>query len=345
MCGIIGYAGNRKASEVILAGLKRLEYRGYDSAGLAVADKNLKIFKDKGEIDHLASVMPEMKGSFGIGHTRWATHGRPLKNNAHPMMDCKGEIALVHNGIIENNMTLREELMKRGHVFGSETDTEVAVHLLEEFYDGDLEEAMRKTVARLKGSYALVAIHTKEKGKVVAARMVSPLVIGLGKGENFFASDVPAILEYTDRMVYLLDGEIASITKDAVKLQDFEGNAIERGWETVDMSLKGAEKGGYEHFMLKEIFEQPQVIQDTLIGANLSNENGYFSEFTPDTIKIIACGTSYHAGFIGKHMFEEMARTPTTVVLASEYRFSSATSAEPLVIGITQSGETSDTLA
>lgn len=345
MCGIIGYTGDRQAQEVILAGLKRLEYRGYDSAGVGIVDAELKIFKDKGEIDHLESAMPEIRGNYGIGHTRWATHGQPLKNNSHPMTDCKGKLALVHNGIIENFITLKEELMKRGHVFKSETDTEVAVHLLEENYDGDLETAVRKTVAQLKGSYAIAALHADEKGKVVAARMISPLVVGMGRGENFIASDVPAILEYTDRMIYLLDGEIVSITKDEVKIQDFEGKPIKRSWERVDMSLEGAEKGGYQHFMLKEIFEQPKVIQDTLIGASLSTEDGYTSAFAPDAIKIIACGTSYHAGYVGKHLFEEIAKIPTTVELASEYRFSSMTASQPLIIGITQSGETSDTLA
>jgi glucosamine--fructose-6-phosphate aminotransferase (isomerizing) len=345
MCGIIGYTGNREAMEIILAGLRRLEYRGYDSAGIAISNGKLEIVKDKGDIAHLEEVLPKMKGVTGIGHTRWATHGQPMKNNAHPMTDCKGEIALVHNGIIENNVALREELMKRGHVFRSETDTEVATHLLEENFTGDLEEAVRKTVARLHGSFAIVVMHLKDKGKIVGARMISPLVLGVGKGENFLASDVPAILEYTDRMIYLLDGEIATITKDMIKIQDFEGKEIKRSWETVEMSLEGAEKGGYKHFMLKEIFEQPRVVQDTLLGANLSSESGYYFNYSPDSIKIIACGTSYHAGGVGKYMFEEIARIPTTVELASEYRFSSVTSARPLVIGISQSGETTDTLA
>jgi glucosamine--fructose-6-phosphate aminotransferase (isomerizing) len=345
MCGIIGYTGDRQAREVIMAGLKRLEYRGYDSAGVGIVDDKLTLFKDKGEIDHLEDSMPEIKGSYGIGHTRWATHGPPIKNNAHPMTDCTGKFALVHNGIIENYVVLKERLMKRGHVFRSETDTEVAVHLLEENYEGDLEDAVRKTVAELEGSYAIAILHSEEKGKIVGARMISPLVVGTGRNENFLASDVPAILEYTDRMIYLLDGEIVSITKDKVSIQDFEGNPIKRTWERVDMTLEGAEKGGYEHFMLKEIFEQPKVIQDTLIGTRLSTEDGYTTGFTPDNITVIACGTSYHAGFVGKHLFEEIAKTPTTVELASEYRFSSTTASRPLVIGVTQSGETTDTLA
>jgi len=345
MCGIIGYTGNRQARDVILSGLKRLEYRGYDSAGLAIGNGSLNIFKDKGDLDHLMEIIPVMRGKYGIGHTRWATHGPPMKNNSHPMVDCKGELALVHNGIIENNMALREELMKRGHVFRSETDTEVAAHLLEEVYEGNLEKAMQKMVARLQGSYALAAVHVKENGKIVGARNISPLVVGAGKRENFLASDVPAILDYTDKMVYLLDREIVTLTRENVKITDFNGKEIKRTWQRVDMTIEGAEKGGYDHFMLKEIFEQPEAIQNTIIGANLNAESGYSIDMAPDTVKIIACGTSYHAGYVGKYMLEELARIPTTVELASEYRFSSDTTSQPLVIGISQSGETTDTLS
>jgi glucosamine--fructose-6-phosphate aminotransferase (isomerizing) len=345
MCGIIGYTGNRQARDVIIAGLKRLEYRGYDSAGIVIGNGSLNLFKDKGDLDHLIGILPAMRGKYGIGHTRWATHGRPMKNNSHPIFDCKGDIALVHNGIIENNVALREELMKKGHVFRSETDTEVAVHLIEEYYSGNLETAMRKTVARLQGSYALAAVHVKENGKVVGARNISPLVVGIGKRENFLASDVPALLDYTDRMIYLLDGEIVTLTKESVRITDFKGKEIKRSWQRVDMTLEGAEKGGYDHFMLKEIFEQPTAIQNTIIGANLNSESGYSIDLLPDTVKIIACGTSYHAGYIGKYMIEELARIPTTVELASEYRFSSGTSGRPLVLGISQSGETTDTLS
>ena len=345
MCGIIGYTGNRQARDIIISGLKRLEYRGYDSAGIVVGNGTLDLIKDKGGMEHLESILPEMKGKYGIGHTRWATHGPPLKNNSHPHFDCNEEIALVHNGIIENNVTLREELMKRGHVFRSETDTEVIVHLLEELYDGNLEEAMLKVVSRLEGSYAVAVIHGKEKGKIVGVRNISPLVVGIGKKENFLASDVPAILEYTDRMIYLLDREIVTLTREDVKIMNFEGEPVKRSWQKIEMNLEGAEKSGYEHFMLKEIFEQPDVIMDTLLGANLSTENGYSLDLRPDTIKIIACGTSYHAGYVGKYMFEEFANTPTTVEIASEYRFSSTTTSNPLIIGISQSGETSDTLA
>jgi glucosamine--fructose-6-phosphate aminotransferase (isomerizing) len=345
MCGIIGYTGNRQARDVIISGLKRLEYRGYDSAGVAIGNGALKLFKDKGDMDHMISIMPEMRGKYGIGHTRWATHGPPMKNNSHPMVDCKDKMAIVHNGIIENNVTLREELMKRGHVFRSETDTEVAVHLLEEFYDGNLEDAVRKTVAELEGSFAIAAMHVDEPGKIVGARNISPLVVGVGKRENFLASDVPAVLEYTDRMIYLLDEEIVTLTKDSIKIMDFQGKPVKRDWQKVEMTLEGAEKGGYEHFMLKEIFEQPKVIQDTIIGANLNAESGYSINMKPEEIKIIACGTSYHAGYVGKYILEELAHIPTSVELASEYRFSSDTHTTPLVIGISQSGETSDTLS
>jgi len=344
MCGIIGYTGNRQARDIIISGLKRLEYRGYDSAGIVIGNGKLQLIKDKGGMAHLDSIVPEMNGQYGIGHTRWATHGPPLKNNSHPHFDCKEQIALVHNGIIENNVALREELMKKGHVFRSETDSEVAVHLLEEFYVDNLEEAMQKTVARLEGSYALAAIHASEKGKIVGARNISPLVVGVGKKENFLASDVPAILEYTDRMIYLLDREIVILTKEEIRIMDFDGAPVSRQWQKVKMNIEGAEKSGYKHFMLKEIFEQPDVIVDTLIGANLNTENGYSLNLQPDTIKIIACGTSYHAGYVGKYLFEEFARTPTTVEIASEYRFSSATTSNPLIIGISQSGETTDTL-
>ena len=267
MCGIVGYVGGKQAQGLIMHALKRLEYRGYDSAGLAVIDDGLEIFKDKGEIDRIIELMPEMKGNLGIGHTRWATHGPPVRKNAHPFKDCKDKFAVVHNGIIENFMSLKEELIGEGHKFTSDTDTEVVAHLLEKHYSGDLEETMKVVVSMLKGSYAIVAIAADEPDKIVAARMISPLILGIGENENFVASDVPAVLEYTDRMVYLLDGEIATVTSDNYKIQTFDGEPVEREWDYVDMTLDGAEKGGYEHFMLKEIFEQPKAIHNTLIGA------------------------------------------------------------------------------
>ncbi|MCK5038291.1 MAG: class II glutamine amidotransferase, partial [Thermoplasmata archaeon] len=254
MCGIIGYTGSKAAKDILLKSLKRLEYRGYDSAGIAVVDDELNVFKDKGDMDHLMSITPDFKGTMGIGHTRWATHGKPLKNNSHPFKGCKGEFAIVHNGIIENFNELKDELMKKGHVFTSETDTEVIVHLLEENYDGVLEEAIRKVVKLLKGSFAIAAISRAEKDKVVGARMISPLIVGVGDNENFIASDVPAILEYTNTMIYLLDEEIVTVSHDSIDIMTFDGTPVERESQIVDMTLDGAEKGGYEHFMLKEIF-------------------------------------------------------------------------------------------
>ncbi len=344
MCGIIGYIGTKAARDIVLRALKRLEYRGYDSAGVAVVNEKLNIFKDKGDIDHLMEIIPDFKGSLGMGHTRWATHGPPMKNNAHPFEDCKGKFAVVHNGIIDNFISLKDELIDEGHIFSSETDTEVIVHLLEKYYDSNLEEAVKKTVARLEGSFAIVALTPLEKDKIVGARMISPLIVGVGHGENFIASDVPAILEYTNRMVYLLDEEIVTVTKDSIDIQTFDGSPVEREWQRVDMTLDGAEKGGYKHFMLKEIFEQPKAIHNTLLGEVLNLDNNLHNNHISN-IKIIACGTSYHAGLVGKHIIENIANIPTTVEMASEYRFSSDAGERPLIITISQSGETLDTMS
>lgn len=344
MCGIIGYIGTKAARDIVLRALKRLEYRGYDSAGVAVVNEKLNIFKDKGDIDHLMEIIPDFKGSLGMGHTRWATHGPPMKNNAHPFEDCKGKFAVVHNGIIDNFISLKDELIDEGHIFSSETDTEVIVHLLEKYYDSNLEEAVKKTVARLEGSFAIVALTPLEKDKIVGARMISPLIVGVGHGENFIASDVPAILEYTNRMVYLLDEEIVTVTKDSIDIQTFDGSPVEREWQRVDMTLDGAEKGGYKHFMQKEIFEQPKAIHNTLLGEVLNLDNNLHNNHISN-IKIIACGTSYHAGLVGKHIIENIANIPTTVEMASEYRFSSDAGERPLIITISQSGETLDTMS
>ncbi len=343
MCGIIGYTGPKAAKDILLNALKRLEYRGYDSAGIAVINDELNVFKDKGDIDHLINITPDFKGTQGIGHTRWATHGKPIKNNSHPFKGCKGKFAIVHNGIIDNFNELKDELMKEGHIFSSETDTEVIVHLLENYYEDNLEDAMKKVVKRLRGSYAIVAITTFEKDKVVGARMISPLIVGVGHNENFIASDVPAVLEYTNKMIYLLDEEIVAITSKGVEIQTFDGDPVERDWQKVDMTLDGAEKGGYEHFMLKEIFEQPKAIHNTLLGEVL-NFDSYANSNHISNIKIIACGTSYHAGFVGKHIIENLAKIPVTVELASEYRFLADAGERPLVIAISQSGETLDTM-
>jgi glucosamine--fructose-6-phosphate aminotransferase (isomerizing) len=344
MCGIVGYAGHRDALPILLDGLKRLEYRGYDSAGVAIIGSGLQVVKDKGFIANLEAQLPALKGSTGLAHTRWATHGAPSKVNAHPHVDCTGKIALAHNGIIENYASLREKLEARGHKFASQTDTESLVHLIESYYEGDLEAAIRKALHDIRGSYAILAVHADEPGKVIGARNESPLVIGIGPDENFLASDVPALLRYTDRVVYVMDKEMVVITPKGVTLRDLEGNAVRREPQRITWSVEDAEKGGFEHFMLKEIHEAPQAIHETLLGrlANLDLD-GFRSEGIT-SVKLVACGTSYHAALVGKYVFEEIARIPASVELASEYRYSQAPSEQPLVILISQSGETADTL-
>ncbi len=344
MCGIVGYAGRRNALPILLDGLKRLEYRGYDSAGVAVVGSALQVVKDKGFIANLEAQLPALKGTTGFAHTRWATHGPPSKVNAHPHVDCHGKIALAHNGIIENFASLREQLEARGHKFVSQTDTESLVHLIESYYDGDLEEAIRKALHDVHGSYAILAVHADEPGKVVGARNESPLVVGLGPDENFLASDVPALLRYTDRVLYVMDKEMVVITPKGVQVKDLEGRAVEREPQRITWSLEDAEKGGFEHFMLKEIHEGPKAIQETLLGrlANLE-VNGFLSEGVT-SVKLVACGTSYHAALVGKYILEEIARIPASAELASEYRYSQGPSERPLVILISQSGETADTL-
>ena len=344
MCGIVGYAGRRNALPILLDGLKRLEYRGYDSAGVAIVGSALQVVKDKGFIANLEAQLPALKGSTGFAHTRWATHGAPSKVNAHPHVDCTGKIALAHNGIIENFASLREKLEARGHTFVSQTDTESLVHLIESYYDGDLEVAVRKALHDVRGSYAILAVHADEPGKVVGARNESPLVVGLGPDENFLASDVPALLRYTDRVLYVMDKEMVVITPKGVELKDLEGRAVKREPQRITWSLEDAEKGGFEHFMLKEIYEGPKAIQETLLGrlANLE-VNGFLSEGVT-SVKLVACGTSYHAALVGKYILEEIARIPASAELASEYRYSQGPSERPLVILISQSGETADTL-
>ncbi len=344
MCGIVGYAGRRDALPILLDGLKRLEYRGYDSAGVAIIGSGLQVVKDKGFIANLEAQLPPMKGSTGFAHTRWATHGAPSKINAHPHVDCTGKIALAHNGIIENYASLREQLEARGHTFTSQTDTESLVHLIESYYDGDLEGAIRKALHDVRGSYAILAVHADEPGKVIGARNESPLVIGIGPDENFLASDVPALLRYTDRVVYVMDKEMVVITPKGVTVRDLEGNAVRREPQRITWSLEDAEKGGFEHFMLKEIHEAPQAIHETLLGRLANLELDGFNSEGITSVKLVACGTSYHAALVGKYVFEEVARIPAAAELASEYRYSQAPSERPLVILISQSGETADTL-
>ena len=337
MCGIVGYIGFRNARDVLLKSLKRLEYRGYDSAGVAIVNDSIHLEKKKGYID---SLKVDFDGTLGIGHTRWATHGVPDDRNAHPFLDCKGEIAIVHNGIIENFMELKEELIKRGHEFSSDTDSEVIAHLIEEYYDGDLKDAFLKAISKLRGSFAIVAIHRDER-KIMGVKNESPLVIGIGDHENFIASDIPAFLEYTNRVMVLKDGEVCEITDDFVKIFDSNGNLIKKDVEYIEWSIEDAEKSGYEHFMLKEIFEQPQAVDNTL--HSLLSRNDMPMDF--DKVTIVACGTSYLAGLTGKYIIEELLHIPVEVYYASEYRYRAEVYDSYLTILITQSGETADTLA
>ena len=344
MCGIVGYAGRRNAQPILLDCLKRLEYRGYDSAGIAVVADGLQIFKSKGEIAVLEASMPAMKGTIGIAHTRWATQGKPTTENAHPFSDCTGKLAIVHNGIISNFMDVRESLVKDGHKFTSETDTEVFAHLVEAEFKGDLMDAVFNALKRVDGTYAF-AVVSEGSEDIVATRRESPLVVGLGDGENFIASDLTALLKYTNRMVHIHDGEVVRVSKDSVTIKNEKGEIVTREPQKITWNLEDAEKGGYPHFMLKEIFEQPEAIHDSLLGRVESVDmEPFFAGNTFSSVKIVACGTSYYAGLVGKYIIEELAKIPVTVQISSEYRYSSAPRENPLVVLITQSGETADTL-
>lgn len=355
MCGIVGYTGNKNATEILMKGLKSLEYRGYDSAGVAVfTGSKIKTVKEKGRLKNLKAMLLEtsVEGNTGIGHTRWATHGVPSDINSHPHTSEDGKIAVVHNGIIENYEELRVMLKSKGYTFKSETDTEVIPHLIDMYYDGDVFCAVKKAVSHLDGSYALGVICENEPDKLIAVRNRSPLIIGAGEGENFIASDIPAVLPYTRNVFFLDDGEIAVITKGSVNIYDSDGQAVEKLPETVNLSETAAQKGGYEHFMLKEIHEQPKAVADTLRSRISNGKNVKFDGFDAETVTgfekicIVACGTAYHAGLVGKMVIEKLAKVPTDVELASEFRYN-----EPLldnnmlVIAISQSGETADTLA
>jgi glucosamine--fructose-6-phosphate aminotransferase (isomerizing) len=352
MCGIVGYVGFRDASEVILDGLKRLEYRGYDSAGIAVqVNGELEVVKKAGKLQVLADALKEhrLSGHTGVGHTRWATHGAPTDPNAHPHLTENGEIAVIHNGIIENYLPLKEGLIARGHTFSSDTDSEVLAHLIEEKYRGSLTDAVRMALSEAYGAYALVVTHQNHP-EMVVARTVSPLVIGLGEGENFVASDVPALLPYTRRVIFLHDGDMAVVTREGVSVTDLAGNPVEREVVTVDWSLEAAEKGGHPHYMLKEIYEQPRVLENTLGGRLHEEEAGVelglaLNPVHYDKIHIVACGTAFYAGWVGKYLLEALARIPVEVDVASEYRYRDPVVDEKtLCICISQSGETIDTL-
>ncbi len=352
MCGIVGYVGFRSAADVLLEGLKRLEYRGYDSAGLAVkTEEGLKVVKRAGRLSALAEALKSepLLGHLGIGHTRWATHGAPTDPNAHPHTTEDGRIAIIHNGIFENHLELKEALKQRGHRFSSETDSEVLAHLLEEKYQGDLFQALREALQEVRGAYAVVVAHEGHE-EIVAARTVSPLVVGLGKGEAFLASDVPALLPYTRRVIFLHDGDVVRVTKTGVEITDLQGRPVERPVVEVDWTPEAAEKGGFPHYMLKEIYEQPWVLENTL-GGRLREEEGTVAlglDLDPlwvRRIHILACGTAFHAGWVGKHLLEGLARIPVEVEVASEYRYRNPVVEEgTLAIAISQSGETIDTL-
>ncbi len=358
MCGIVGYIGPKEAAPFLLEGLSKLEYRGYDSAGIAVFDGNhINVTKTVGRLavlqERLQNDMPQ--GQVGIGHTRWATHGRPSDVNSHPHVDCTGDFVVVHNGIIENYMHLKEQLMEKGHVFVSETDTEVVAHLLEEYYDGDFEAAVKKVLATIEGSYSLVFMTKFEPDKIICSKQDNPLVIGLGQGENFIASDIPAIINYTRRTYILSDGEMAVVTKDSVWVMNRQGVPVSKKVFEVNWDAEAAEKGGYEHFMIKEIYEQPKVIRETM-SSRLAKDNSriIFDElkWTKDDLAgikkvlITACGTAYHAGFVAKYYIEQLARIPVEVDIASEFRYRAPLIDDTtLAIVISQSGETLDTLA
>lgn len=349
MCGIVGYNGRAQAASVLIDSLKRLEYRGYDSAGIAVFnDKTLEVFKEKGRIIDLEKNLPRISGTIGIGHTRWATHGKPNKINAHP--HTSGNIAVVHNGIIENYQQLRDRLTASGYTFVSETDTEALAHLVNHYYNNNLLDAVASALNDIKGSYAIAVLCGSE---LVAAKKDSPLVAGIGDGENFIASDIPAILKYTRRMIFLDDFEIASVTPDGISFYDINKKPVEKTINTIEWDMAAAEKSGYEHFMLKEIHEQPRSLHETLAGRinelegaitfeGLGLSEAKISEIS--RICIIACGTSFNAGLLGKYLFEYLAKIHVDVEIASEFRYAHSAPGS-LVIGISQSGETADTLA
>ena len=362
MCGIVGYVGNKQVVPLIIDGLRKLEYRGYDSAGIAVVneDHDLEIRRAEGKLRNLEETirLSPLDGTYGIGHTRWATHGRPTEENAHPHRDCTGRVVVVHNGIIENYLQLKERLRKSDHHFVTETDTEIMAHLIEEYlkHDSTFEQAVRSAVTELRGIFALSIINADEPDTIIAVRQGPPVVIGLGDHEFFVASDIPPILQHTRDVFFLGDGEIAVINRDAVRVTDFEGNSVQPAIQRITWDPIMAEKGGFKHFMLKEIYEQPRSVRDTVQGrisldsgqvfldemSNISEAD--FKRFT--SIKIAACGTSWHAGLAGKYMIEQLSRVPVDVDYASEFRYRDPVMDEDtLLLVISQSGETADTIA
>lgn len=358
MCGIVGYIGPKQATPFLIEGLKKLEYRGYDSAGIAVFDgEKINVDKSVGRLSILEKKVEQhpVPGQVGIGHTRWATHGRPSDANSHPHTDCTGKFVVVHNGIIENYLHLKEKLMAKGHVFKSETDTEVVAHLVEEYYQGNFEEAVKRVLSEIEGSYALVFLTEHEPDKIICSKQDNPLVIGLGEGENYIASDIPAIISRTRKTYILSDGEMAVLTRDSVWVMNRQGVPVNKKVFEVHWDAEAAEKGGYEHFMIKEIYEQPKAIRETMTGRLAKDDSAVlFDElkWTEDDVAaihkivVVACGTAYHAGMVGKYYIEQLARIPVEVDVASEFRYRSPLVDEnTLAIVISQSGETLDTLA
>ncbi|MDR1195759.1 MAG: glutamine--fructose-6-phosphate transaminase (isomerizing) [Endomicrobium sp.] len=358
MCGIVGYIGEENAADIIYKGLERLEYRGYDSAGIALVSQSgeVEIRRSVGKLNRLGAnlVKNPLVGKVGIGHTRWATHGKPSEENAHPHTDETKSIVIVHNGIIENYAELKNMLQKEGVTFKSETDTEAVVHLIKKYYKGNLLQAVQTALKEIKGSYALVIIDKNNPDRIVCARLDAPLIIGIGENENFIASDIPALLPYTRKMMFLENGDIAEITKDKISVLDKKNNPCEREIKTILWDAVQAEKGGYKHFMLKEIFEQPRTIEDTFKGRIYPEEGRVYIEEAKleadflnklSKVYIVACGTSYYAGLVGKILIENFARIPAEVDTASEFRYRDPICDNSLIIVISQSGETADTLA
>ncbi|HEX8289334.1 MAG TPA: glutamine--fructose-6-phosphate transaminase (isomerizing) [Pyrinomonadaceae bacterium] len=361
MCGIVGYVGNKQVVPLIIDGLRKLEYRGYDSAGIAVVDEHqdLSLRRAEGKLRNLEECirLNPLDGNYGIGHTRWATHGRPTEENAHPHRDCSGKIVVVHNGIIENYLKLKEELKAKGHEFKTETDTEIVAHLVEENLKSgaSFEEAVRATVKKLHGIFALSIISADEPDTIIAVREGAPVVVGLGDGEFFVASDIPPILQHTRDVFYLGEKEIAVLTKDSVRVTDFDGNVVQPKQQRITWDPIMAEKGGFKHFMLKEIYEQPRAIRDTVRGrVSLDSGKIYLEQMNIseddfkqiNSVTVVACGTSWHAGIAGKYMIEQLARVPVEVDYASEFRYRNPVLDEnTLLIVISQSGETADTIA
>ena len=358
MCGIIGYIGSKEAVQVLMSGLKKLEYRGYDSAGIAVfKDNKIRIVKCKGKVVKLENILEKgvPEGNIGLGHTRWATHGKPNNLNAHPHNGCNSEVVVVHNGIIENYMPLRERLISEGHIFVSETDTEVLPHLIESNYQNDLTLAVKESIKEIEGSYAIGVISTRDPGKIVASRCGSPLIIGVGEGEMFLASDIPALLSYTNRIIFLEEREIATITKDGVEIINSEGNILHKEVVNIDWDEEMTEKSGYKHFMLKEIFQETMVIRNNLVDRiNLSTKLLELNDLSLpldkikeiERISILACGSSYYTALVGKYILEELTGIPIEVDYSSEFRYRKILlGKKDLTILISQSGETADTIA